>query len=101
MDTNCTALALPNQNKALAANSDNNYANWFLDSGATNHLTNSLDNKSISNPYQGSDTVTVGDGRSVNIANIGTGLLPTPNRELSLSKILRAEDSTNSASRTM
>ncbi|PKU83464.1 Retrovirus-related Pol polyprotein from transposon TNT 1-94 [Dendrobium catenatum] len=88
LDLQYTPQPSPAQPRALAASSETNYANWFLDSGATNHLTNSLDNMSLSNSYHGSDTVTVGDGRSVNIANTGTGLLPTPNRKLSLSQIL-------------
>ena len=35
---------------------------WFIDSGATNHITTSLNNLSLSSPYEGTDKVTVGDG---------------------------------------
>ncbi|PKU80145.1 Retrovirus-related Pol polyprotein from transposon TNT 1-94 [Dendrobium catenatum] len=76
--------------RALAAQTENNSTNWFLDSGSTSHLTSSLDNMSNITPYQGSDTIMVGDGRSVNIANSGNGLLPTPSR---------FEDSTGASSR--
>ncbi|PKU62337.1 Retrovirus-related Pol polyprotein from transposon TNT 1-94 [Dendrobium catenatum] len=76
-------------NRAMVAASDsatNN--NWFLDSGASAHLTNSLDNLSIASPYQGSDSITIGDGRSMSIANSGTGSLPIPARKLTLDQIL-------------
>ncbi|PKU68147.1 Retrovirus-related Pol polyprotein from transposon TNT 1-94 [Dendrobium catenatum] len=77
-------------NRALVAHSDNNESNWFLDSGASTHLTNSLDNLSISTPYQGTDNITIGDGSSVNISHTGAGILPTPSRKLHLSNILHS-----------
>ncbi|PKU86164.1 hypothetical protein MA16_Dca001995 [Dendrobium catenatum] len=64
----------------MIAGSDNNDDNWFLDSGASTHLTNSLDNMSISSPYQGSESVTIGDGSSLKISHTGAGILPTPSR---------------------
>ncbi|KAI0489126.1 hypothetical protein KFK09_028968 [Dendrobium nobile] len=75
-------------NTALAAGNSRVSSDWFLDSGASAHLTNSLENLSVSNPYHGQDAITIGDGSSVNIANSGSGLVPTPNRKLNLSKIL-------------
>ncbi|PKU87036.1 Retrovirus-related Pol polyprotein from transposon TNT 1-94 [Dendrobium catenatum] len=78
---------IKNTNTALLASSDTTEANWFLDSGASSHLTNSLDNLSMSKPYLGSDNVTIGDGNSVSIAHAGAGILPTPSRKLRLSQI--------------
>ncbi|PKU75766.1 hypothetical protein MA16_Dca019722 [Dendrobium catenatum] len=51
-------------------------------------MTNSVENLATSNAYNGTDKVTLGDGRSVPIAHSGTGLLPTPSRKLFLSHIL-------------
>ncbi|PKU79614.1 hypothetical protein MA16_Dca021727 [Dendrobium catenatum] len=65
-------------NAALTAHTESSDSSWFLDSGASTHLTNSLDNLSISTPYHGSDGVTIGDDSSINIANTGAGILPTP-----------------------
>ncbi|PKU75320.1 hypothetical protein MA16_Dca026861 [Dendrobium catenatum] len=65
---------------ALLAGSENNDENWFLDSGASTHLTNSQDNMSISSSYQGSDTVTISDGSSFKISHTGAVILPTPSR---------------------
>ncbi|PKU81159.1 Retrovirus-related Pol polyprotein from transposon TNT 1-94 [Dendrobium catenatum] len=77
-----------NANTALMASSDNPEATWFLDSGASSHFTNSLENLSLSKPYLGSDNVTIGDGNSVSIAHAGAGILPTPSRKLKLSHLL-------------
>ncbi|KAI0509952.1 hypothetical protein KFK09_010552 [Dendrobium nobile] len=74
-------------NTALMASPDAAPVSWYLNSGASSHLTNSLENLAISQPYQGQDNITIGDGSSVNIANSGAGILPTPNRKLLLSKI--------------
>ncbi|PKU77855.1 Retrovirus-related Pol polyprotein from transposon TNT 1-94 [Dendrobium catenatum] len=80
----------PSSNKALLADHTSEYTDWYLDSGASSHLTKSLNNLSISNPYTGHDGVTIGDGSSVSIANSGKGLLPTPSRKLILSQILHS-----------
>ncbi|PKU88027.1 Retrovirus-related Pol polyprotein from transposon TNT 1-94 [Dendrobium catenatum] len=80
------------QPRALAADQSRASTEWYLDSGASSHLTHNLDNLSISNPYNGSDGVTIGDGRSVSISNSGKGLLPTPSRKLHLSKILHSPE---------
>ncbi|KAI0528816.1 hypothetical protein KFK09_001359 [Dendrobium nobile] len=77
-------------NKALVAEPSSDYTDWYLDSGASSHLTKSLNNLSISSPYHGTDGITIGDGSSVSIANSGKGLLPTPSRKLTLSKILHS-----------
>ncbi|KAI0510566.1 hypothetical protein KFK09_011171 [Dendrobium nobile] len=78
LDQNYGQSHTTDAHRALAAQIESNPSNWYLDSGSTSHLTSSLDNMSNITPYQGSDMITVGDGRSVNIANTGNGLLPTP-----------------------
>ncbi|KAI0520417.1 hypothetical protein KFK09_007891 [Dendrobium nobile] len=40
-------------NTALLAGNSTTEPNWFLDSGASSHLTNSLENMSLNTPYQG------------------------------------------------
>lgn len=44
---------------------------WFLDSGATNHVTNDLSNLSLQHPYSGNTGVMVGNGNSVPISHTG------------------------------
>ncbi|PKU74273.1 Retrovirus-related Pol polyprotein from transposon TNT 1-94 [Dendrobium catenatum] len=76
-------------NNALAAQTDGaSTTDWYLDSGASSHMTNTTGNLEVYNSYTGHDTVTLGDGRSVPIAHSGSGILPTPDRKLFLSKLL-------------
>ncbi|KAI0515787.1 hypothetical protein KFK09_008454 [Dendrobium nobile] len=51
---------------------------WIIDSRASSHLTNNLDNGQQPSKYNGQDSVSIGDGRSIPIAHSGQGLLPTP-----------------------
>ena len=51
---------------------------WYLDSAATDHITHDLHHLSQTQPYQGSDQITVGNGTTVPIHNTSKGLLPTP-----------------------
>ncbi|PKU60934.1 Retrovirus-related Pol polyprotein from transposon TNT 1-94 [Dendrobium catenatum] len=83
-----TPRTTPDTSHALLATSDSSSTDWYLDSGASSHMTNRLDNLTQSSIYNGNDQVTVGDGRSVPIAHSGTGLLPTPDRKLRLSNLL-------------
>ncbi|PKU66399.1 Retrovirus-related Pol polyprotein from transposon TNT 1-94 [Dendrobium catenatum] len=78
------------RNTALQASSSPGYTDWYLDSGASSHMTKSVENLSISAPYRGTDSITIGDGSSVSIENSGKGLLPTPSRKLSLSNLLHS-----------
>jgi len=36
---------------------------WFVDSGATNHITSNLNNLSLHAPYNGVDKVSIGNGK--------------------------------------
>ncbi|KAI8567465.1 hypothetical protein RHMOL_Rhmol02G0123900 [Rhododendron molle] len=62
--------------------------NWYLDSAATNHVTNDAQNLDYYQPYSGFDQVTVGNGASLPIQHTGKGLLPTPNYSFQLNKVL-------------
>lgn len=46
-------------------------SDWILDSGATHHITNDLNQLHLSQPYTGSDQLVVGDGSGHTISNIG------------------------------
>ncbi|KAI0493130.1 hypothetical protein KFK09_027406 [Dendrobium nobile] len=80
------------QNSALVANSDTPSYDWYLDSGASSHMTNDAENLAQSTTYSGSDGVFIGDGRNIPIAHSGTGILPTPTRKLFLSNLLHVPD---------
>lgn len=39
--------------------------NWYVDSGAANHITNDLQNLSVHSGYQGTEQVTIGNGQGL------------------------------------
>ena len=69
---------------------------WYLDSGATNHMTNSLGNLSINSEYQGKNKLAVGNGEKLLISHIGYSALPTydPHKHITLTDILYVPDIT-------
>lgn len=62
--------------------------NWYADSGATNHVTNDLQNLSIHSNYQGKDKVSVGNGQGLHIMNTGSSMIHTTSGSFHLDKIL-------------
>ncbi|KAI0501901.1 hypothetical protein KFK09_016846 [Dendrobium nobile] len=83
-----TQRSQPDSNNALFATTEAPASEWYLDSGASAHMTNKSDQLIQGSAYQGNDQVMVGDGRTVPIAHSGLGLLPTPDRKLLLSNLL-------------
>jgi GAG-pre-integrase domain/gag-polypeptide of LTR copia-type len=63
-------------------------SHWFLDSGATTHVTPDINNLSSSAPYTGSEAVHIGNGSGLNIANKGTTINHTGSTSLMLNNIL-------------
>ncbi|PKU77959.1 Retrovirus-related Pol polyprotein from transposon TNT 1-94 [Dendrobium catenatum] len=60
---------------------------WYIDSGASSHFTHSVDNLQQPTSYQGMDSITVGNGQNLPIANSGSDILPTPSSKLLISNI--------------
>ncbi|KAK9182734.1 hypothetical protein WN944_025880 [Citrus x changshan-huyou] len=61
---------------------------WYLDSGATHHLTNDLNNLSISEPYEGNEKLIIGNGYGLTISHIGSTHLAVGNHKLLLKNLL-------------
>jgi transposase InsO family protein len=61
---------------------------WYLDSGANHHITSEIENLTLQQPYQGPETVTVGNGGGLQIANTGSSLISTSNNLFYLKNIL-------------
>ena len=78
-----------NTQQALAALTINEESdpNFYVDSGATTHMTNKGGNL-ISKPYFGTDTVFVGNGQSLPITHTGKALLKTTQGKLHLNNVL-------------
>lgn len=63
-------------------------SNWFVDSGASAHLTADLNNLSVHSEYQGDDKIKIGNGKLLTINNIGTSSLSTPHHTFILKNVL-------------
>ena len=57
---------------------------WYIDSGATNHITSNLNNLSIRSAYRGNEKLVVGNKHMLFISNIGN---TTINSHKTISKI--------------
>ncbi|PKU69917.1 Retrovirus-related Pol polyprotein from transposon TNT 1-94 [Dendrobium catenatum] len=53
---------------------------WYLDSGASNHLTSDPNQIQQAQTYTGSSQVILGNGHQIPIHNTSKGILPTPTR---------------------
>ncbi|PKU75882.1 Retrovirus-related Pol polyprotein from transposon TNT 1-94 [Dendrobium catenatum] len=60
---------------------------WYLDSGASTHLTSDQTQFQSSQPYTGSSQVILGNGNQLPIHNTGKGILPTPQGSLQLKNL--------------
>lgn len=66
-----------------------NDLSWYTNTGSTNHLTNDFQNLNLSmEPFQGIDTIQVGDGTSLPIRHIGSSNLSLPNSTFKLHLVL-------------
>ena len=54
-------------------------ANWYLDSGATHHLTNDINNMHVSEAFAGASKLFVGNDVGLNITYIGSAALKSYN----------------------
>ena len=58
---------------------------WYADSGAIQHITSELDNLTLQQSYSGNETVFVGNGAGLLIANTGSSFFNTFSSSLRLS----------------
>lgn len=73
------------------------YSSWFpADTGATHHVTPNIANLSLSESYNGNESVRVGNGKSLPIANVGNSLLHTSHKSFKLDNILHVPSITKS-----
>jgi hypothetical protein len=62
--------------------------NWLLDSAASHHVTDDLNNLSLTSAYKGSDAIVIGDNTGLQITHAGHATLPTPSKDFALSNVL-------------
>jgi hypothetical protein len=62
--------------------------NWIMDTGASHHITQDLQQLTLAQPYPGSDQVLVGDGTGLQISHTGQLSIPTPIKQINLKNVL-------------
>lgn len=91
------------QGKVISANSQHSYqphpayvasastvadSNWYMDSGASAHITNDQGNIDHSNRSHGKEEVIVGNGEKLVVQNTGFASLPCKSQSLKLNNVL-------------
>jgi histone deacetylase 1/2 len=62
--------------------------NWYVDTAATDHLTNDLNKLTTKEQYHGKDNVQTANGTGMRITHIGQSIIPTSSQSLHLKNIL-------------
>ena len=65
-------------------------SSWYMDSGATYHITANLNNLSLQQDYKRKEKIVVGNGHSLPISHIGSSLIASTEKPLLLNNILYA-----------
>jgi hypothetical protein len=69
----------------MATSSDNN---WYIDSGATDHITGNLDKLTMQDTYGGHNQIQATNGSGMHIAHIDTSIISIPTHTLTLNNVL-------------
>ena len=81
----------PTELAAMVAEANTTYLNqhqWYVDSGANLHVTSDIANLSTSQPYEGDDSVGVGNETGLPISRIGNASIKTLSSTLALNNML-------------
>jgi histone deacetylase 1/2 len=68
--------------------------NWYVDSGATDHVSSELEKLTIRDKYGGHDQVHSASGTGMEIDHIGSSILHTPSSKIHLNRILHVPKAT-------
>uniref|UniRef100_A0A8R7Q7D9 Integrase catalytic domain-containing protein n=1 Tax=Triticum urartu TaxID=4572 RepID=A0A8R7Q7D9_TRIUA len=70
--------------------------NWYLDSGATDHITGDLEKLNVRDRYNGNEQIHTASGSGMDIKHIGRSAIHTLDRDLYLNNILHVPESNKS-----
>lgn len=78
------------QSSDASTSADPTESLWYIDSGATNHITHDLANLQMTTEYSGPDQVSVANGQGLPIHHTGSSIvsLPSSNSHFRLNNIL-------------
>lgn len=79
-----------------AVNSYGIDTNWYIDSGATDHITGEMEKLMVKDKYTGNDQVHNASGAGMNIDHVGHTAIRTPTRDLTLKNVLHVPDACKS-----
>jgi histone deacetylase 1/2 len=82
----------PKKSASAATTSYGVDTNWYMDTGATDHITSELDQLTIRDRYNGNDHVHTASGSGMKINHIGHSTLSFPNSNLRLRNILHVPE---------
>ena len=78
-----TSFSGPPQKSASAATSSYGVdTNWYMDTGATDHITGELEKLIVRDKFHGGEQVHAANGIGMEIANVGHSYLHSPNLHL-------------------
>jgi hypothetical protein len=86
-------------NTKVASSATTGYAvdtNWYVDSGASDHITSELEKLTVHDKYHGHDQVHTASGSGMKISSIGHTVLHTPHKKLNLRNILHVPSANKS-----
>lgn len=67
-------------------------SDWYMDTGAMDHITSDLDRFAIREKYNGGDRVQVGNGAGLQIAHVGHCSINTASKDLALNNVLHVPE---------
>lgn len=85
-----TTFAIPT---GLSSQSSDN--SWYMDSGATHHLTPEFRHMTDAMQYSGGDHALIGNGKQIGISHIGHALLHSPMKPIRLNNVLHTPEISN------
>ena len=84
--TNRPSTSKPQANVANLPSTSS--SQWLLDSGASHHITNDLNNLSLHTPYDGTEELIIGDGTGLHISHIGSLTISYVSHSITLNNVL-------------
>ena len=68
--------------------------NWYMDCGATDHITSDLEKLTVRERFTGGDQIHTANGSGMSINHIGYAAISTPDRNLHLKDVLHVPEAT-------